>query len=342
MMPPAEQDIRSRLDRLLPKLLERYDVKGVSIAVRLPDGHMFDHLFGNDGAGLELNRSTQFRVASITKLLTALTILRLVELGHLDLDQPIGSVLGTFPATNNGACVRDVLAHVGGLPFSWKDMSSVLEAPANKPRATFQYSNAGYDLLGLVIERLTGQPYGEVAMSEVATPLQVECTLGKLPDGAPVATVDGKHKRHLNWTSLPSAEWPSGAMIATPSHAIRLLGGFAFPPAKFLSEPLVRTSVLDATGAVDHPQYPRDAAAPWGLGPELRGQKDRCFCGTHATRNSFGHFGGSGSIVWHDPGTRRSWAIFNTRTVGAAKSTERDDWVFEFWSDIGDKIVATN
>jgi len=82
----TEQDIRDRLDRSLPKLMEKHEVSGVAIAVRLADGHVFDYPAGTDANGTEVTPTTWFRVASVTKLMTALTVLRLVEKEKLRLD----------------------------------------------------------------------------------------------------------------------------------------------------------------------------------------------------------------------------------------------------------------
>ena len=114
-----------------------------------------------------LTDAAVFRVGSVTKLVTALTVLDLVQDGRIDLDAPVAPRAG-FDAT-----VGDLLLHRAGLP---KDLTmrrdtaalpeTLAEAVALLPpartgdgRAT--YSNLGYELLGLYVEQATGAPFAE-------------------------------------------------------------------------------------------------------------------------------------------------------------------------------------
>lgn len=95
--------------------------------------------------------------ASVTKLVTALAVLRLVDLGDIDLDEPAGPP---------GSSVRHLLAHASGIAF---EGSNLLAEPGRRRI----YSNAGFDLLGeLVIER-SHEPFEEHAARAIFTPLQM-------------------------------------------------------------------------------------------------------------------------------------------------------------------------
>jgi CubicO group peptidase (beta-lactamase class C family) len=225
------------------------------------------------------------------------------------------------------------------MPYSGKGKDSPCDVEASKPGAAFQYSNAGYDLLGVAAETVTKAPFSDCLRAEVLDPLGVEALVGTIEDGAHVAALSGKHADTLNWSTLPDSEMPSGGLVMTARGILDLLAGFARPKGSYLPEQLRSAALSDGTGRVDHPEYPTDPAAPWGLGPEPRGNKARTWAGSHAGTNSFGHYGGSGCLAWHDPSSGISWAICNTRTVGAGDRLERDDWVINFWSDLSDKIV---
>jgi len=316
----------------------QHDVRGVVIVVRLPDAAEFVYPEGTDANGKPLSPDTWFRVASITKLVTALAVLRLTNQGWLSLDDRIEQVLGDHPATRHGSTVRQVLAHISGLPLSWRNSRSPLDVEGGPPGTKFEYSNAGYDILGLVIEKVTGKSYEDVSQAEVLKPLEIEGVFGRVPSEPRIAALYGKED-HLNWPKLPKMEWPSGGLVTRPIHLIRLIAGFAFPPVGFLSNDVLLEALSDATGDVDHQRVPKDPAPPWGLGVELRGHKTRTFGGTHVGRDSFGHYGGSGCVVWHDPQTKLTWAILNSKTVGAGRTQDSNDWPFKFWGDIGDKVV---
>jgi CubicO group peptidase (beta-lactamase class C family) len=93
--------------------------------------------------------------ASVTKLVTALCVLRLVDAGVLALDEPAGPPDST---------VRHLLAHASGLGF---DEGAV----TTKPERRRVYSNAGFDLLGTMVSERSGMPFARYATEAVFTPL---------------------------------------------------------------------------------------------------------------------------------------------------------------------------
>ena len=117
------------------------------------------------GAG-ELDRP--FRLASVTKLLTAYAVLIAVEEGALDWDQPAG------PA---GSTVRHLIAHASGLAF---DKPQAVAAPGTKRL----YSNAGFELLAETLHRSCEIPFPDYLAEAVFTPLGM--TASAL-DGSPAA-----------------------------------------------------------------------------------------------------------------------------------------------------------
>ena len=96
-----------------------------------------------------------YRWASVSKLLTATTVLAAAERGLLDLDEPAGPP---------GATVRHLLAHASGLPF---EGSTVLAAPGSRRI----YSNPGFDALGELVADRTGKPFESALAEDVLRPL---------------------------------------------------------------------------------------------------------------------------------------------------------------------------
>ena len=134
----------------------------------------------------------RFRVASISKVITSITVLRLVQAGQLGLDAPVGELLAQRVGATPSAGVaeittRHLLTHRSGiaqyenLMFA-RQVESCEQAAAagltrpleRAPGTTLRYSNLNFCLLGLLIEEVTGRPYAEVVQDELLVPLGID------------------------------------------------------------------------------------------------------------------------------------------------------------------------
>lgn len=139
--------------------------------------------------GIPVSMDTKFRIASITKSVTALLIMQLVEEALVSLDQPLDELL---PECSLGAyheiTLHHLLRHTSGLAnepdLTYAEkltgraiVNRLLEgqSPAG-PTGSFNYNNLDYILLGLIIERFRGQPYETVVQQRILDPLQMEDT----------------------------------------------------------------------------------------------------------------------------------------------------------------------
>lgn len=150
--------------------------------------------------------STAFSICSVSKLFTAVAVMRLHEEGLVDLDEPLGTYLPDFEleaaegALPEPITIRSVLAHAGGLPqegvgsyWNEQDFPTAEELRAGldrlerlyTPLTNFQYSNLGISLLGQVITRASGQPYHEFVREEILRPLGLNGMSPDLPADAP-------------------------------------------------------------------------------------------------------------------------------------------------------------
>ena len=123
-----------------------------------------------------------FHLGSVGKQFTALGILMLVEQGRLNLDEPIGKSLPELARFGPRLTIRHLLNHTSGIPDYYEDreLNRILldrsSMPTNQdalavlskfgkphfvPGQKFEYSNSGYDILGSVIERISGLSYGD-------------------------------------------------------------------------------------------------------------------------------------------------------------------------------------
>jgi CubicO group peptidase (beta-lactamase class C family) len=131
------------------------------------------------------------RVASVSKIATALTVMRLVEQGKLDLDADVSTLLGwtlrnpAFP--DRPITLRMLLSHTGSVRDNGENYVVRLGKtirpqaqdagsfdPAHAPGSFFRYSNLNFGLVGTVIERATGERFDRVARREVLEPLGLD------------------------------------------------------------------------------------------------------------------------------------------------------------------------
>ena len=292
-------------------------------------------------------------MASITKLATALAVLRLAAQG-LDLDEPLTRALPDAAAGRPGVTVRTLLSHTAGLPgdvapvaapyapgLDWPFLArACLATPLVEPPGTqVRYSNVGPGLLAILVERLTGQPFGAALMNLVLTPLGIEGYLGDEPPRPP-ARVSGGLGEHAGTALEPynSPFWrslalPWAGLVTTAAGALRLVQGFAGAGPDFLPADLLAEATSDQTGGLRGGFWPplRWTSCPWGLGPELRGVKTPHWTPAAASPGSFGHVGASGALAWCDPAADVTWVILGTRTF--------ETWWMD-WPQIGDAVLA--
>lgn len=139
--------------------------------------------------GVPNGPDTVFRLASVTKQFTALAIMQLQEQGKLKVDDAICRHLADCPVAWKTITIRELLNHTSGIPnFSslpeWDEVLSRRDyKPAelvalfrylplkNAPGEKYDYSNSGYHLLGLIIERTSGMGWGDYVKRRILTPL---------------------------------------------------------------------------------------------------------------------------------------------------------------------------
>jgi CubicO group peptidase (beta-lactamase class C family) len=130
--------------------------------------------------------STRYRLASVTKQFTAAAILILQQQGRLRLKDSVRQYLGDAPASWANITIRDLLTHTSGFPHDSpagygsltdqvRDPRDLLHRlyqirPLTSPGTHYQYSNAGYALLGAIIETVSGQTYGQFLRQNIFGP----------------------------------------------------------------------------------------------------------------------------------------------------------------------------
>ena len=170
------------------RLIRKHHVLGS--ATFLSDGENQSTVFtGSEEPPHHPDRDTYFRVASITKIATAVLTMRLFDQGVLLPDEPVESYLhiDPFPVQLTGITLRHLLSHTSGLkdpPTLERDLETgktipevVKDARVSEPGRLFRYSNLGYGIIGCILEAVSGKPVDRIFDDELFTPLSMKATL---------------------------------------------------------------------------------------------------------------------------------------------------------------------
>jgi len=177
--------------------------------------------------------TTQFRIGSVSKLLTATLLMRLAQTGQLDLDAPVSRYVNV-PAPLADVTLRQLAGHLGGVRHyrgneflsntHYDSLSAALSVFLNdsllaRPGSRYLYSSYGYNLLGVAIERATGLPFTRAMRRHVLEPLSLGGTTeddkgATLRHRAALYMVSGDRMATAPDDDL-SGRWPSGGYLST-------------------------------------------------------------------------------------------------------------------------------
>jgi CubicO group peptidase (beta-lactamase class C family) len=231
-----------------------------------------------------------------------------------------------------------LFTHTGGLQgmedelapwtpdLTWSVLSetALRVAPEVSPGTRLSYSDVDYDLLAMVVERLTDQPFPAACRELVLDPLGIEAYFAEEPPRPPAWIGDepGPHTgTPLEWHNsafFRSLCLPASGLVTTAAGALALVRACAGAPEDFLRPETRAAATRDQSGGVAggygplH-EPPHSSSHPWGLGPELRDGAQPLFAPAEASPGSFGHGGSSGCITWADPSAGVAWSILGTR-----------------------------
>lgn len=349
---------RPHIETIARDTMYKFEVPGLAILYRDGTSETEALFLGTDAADNRITRESLFIVASLTKLATALSVLRLTDIGVLGLDDALAKYLPEARGAQAGVTLRTLLCHISGLPqdlpnehelygtqMTWQDLAKEclkveLEMP---PRTRVLYGNVAYGLLALVVERAAQGPFLHALRELVLEPLGIEAYLGDEPPREPMKLADvrsryvGTDIEPYNSRYYIRLGLPWSGMLTTADGALKLVKAFAGEPPEFLSTTLRSEATQNQTddlpgGYGGRFDYPR---APWGLGVDLRGDKKPHWTPSIASPHTFGHAGASGCVVWHDPEARVSWAVLGTRTADNA-------WLVRGAPKIAEAILEKN
>jgi CubicO group peptidase (beta-lactamase class C family) len=203
---------------------------------------VFEHATGYADVAnrVEATSASRFRIGSVSKLLTATLLMRLAETGRLDLDAPV-SRFAKVSAPLGVVTLRQLAGHTGGVRHyrgnefltnthydSLADAIGVFASDSlvAAPGSRYSYSSYGYNLIGVVIEHVTGMRFHDAMRRHVLEPLSLSATMADvkgaaIPNRTQLYMVSGDTLAPVPEDDL-SGRWPSGGFLSTTGDLARL------------------------------------------------------------------------------------------------------------------------
>lgn len=237
------------LDRTLDSMRTVLNVKSLSAAIQRPDNAVWASATGISSLNPTVNVTPGhvYLIGSVTKTITSACILQLAEEQLLSLDDSLYEWLDTIPYINPNITIRQLLRHQSGIydvlsnpaannamiqnqGFVWdaEDFINAFIQPQDFPAGTsWEYSNTNYFLLGMIIEKVTGNPYYTELRNRFFTPLALNTFAIPAYElmTSPVAHVwlditgdnitDDAHFFYINYLALNSVAGAAGGYYAT-------------------------------------------------------------------------------------------------------------------------------
>lgn len=271
-----------------------------------------------------------FLIASPTKPMTASAVMWLRDRRALALRDPVGKYLPAFRGGDRGeVSIAHLLTHTSGLPDMLPENTELRRqhAPLSefvvhtcrtpllfRPGSRVSYQSMGILLAAAVVEQVGAEPMPAFLARTIFNPLgmrQASLGLGgrAIADTAQCQVPDTE-RSDWDWNS---AYWrnlgaPWGGAHATARDLATFLDAFAAPNAEVLSDATCREMRAIQTGAL-RPRF--------GLG----WQRDPGAFGLTCSADTFGHFGSTGTMCWHDPATATTFVLLTTRPAADSKAT---------------------
>jgi len=251
--PTYRREINS-VRMLIPTMKRAFAAPGLSVAIAADGKLVWSQSCGF--ADLErrrtVTRTTQFRVGSVSKTLTAATVARLNQERRVDVDGDIRKYVPAFPRTGPAPTLRQLGGHLGGIRHyqgaeatntqHYESLTDSLRVFINDPLLAppgeeFHYSSYGFNLLGAAVETATGNEFAGAISGTLLTPLAMKRTsVGRPPlGGTHFYEVTGARRAVPAPRIDLSDRYPSGAFLSTADDLVRF--GIGITNDAFLDAP---------------------------------------------------------------------------------------------------------
>ncbi|HEY5338238.1 MAG TPA: serine hydrolase domain-containing protein [Rhizomicrobium sp.] len=300
--PPMETV--EKIDGDINAILHRFGVPGATVMVLVNGKTSFVAAFGSRDVQrrLPVRPDSFFEIGSITKQFTAASILQLQEAGKLKIDDPVSNYLPDAPHARE-ITLRQLLSHTSGLhdyfdapqidqlasrPISYADLiARIASLPLDfPPGSQWHYSNTGYQMLGKIIEKVSGETYKAYLQHHILDPLHMTDTYTTAEEARlPNMAIGYRHvSDRLERAPMIHADWggAAGFLISTQNDLAKwdaaLRGGKVVSLADYRQ---MATAVMTT----------KNGSADYGLG---------LFVDSRYGQPRIGHTGGSNGFTTAD------------------------------------------
>jgi D-alanyl-D-alanine carboxypeptidase len=328
-VPPAGDALEEAVHTAVQAQLLSKGVPSVSVAV-MRDGKMvLQRAWGlaDVDKKLQADAATTYQIASVSKMFTAAMVLKQVDRGRLSLNDSIAKHFAGLKPEFHAITIEQLLNHTSGLPNDVRDPDQRLQRRtpdelfaliaaaklAGEPGRAFVYSNTGYVLLGLLIQKVYGASYDAVLRDEIARPLGLTLAACAEPRSGEATgymrTSDGTiaPPPGLHYSQLIGA----GGICSSAGDLVKWL--HALNTRRVLS-PSSYTAMTTLRGAA--------AAGDYGLGLYVRPRTwgDKAIVGGGVTQNGF-----VAELQWYPEKATATAVLYNAapRVPGAADLVPR-------------------
>jgi len=236
--------LQDRMDAYIRRYVEAELFSGV-VRVTKSNRVVYENAFGfaDRALGVQNTLQTKFQIASLSKPITAAAMLQLVQEGKIRLDDKLAKFVPGFPNSDN-ITIEELLTHYSGLGDAsaqpdyneWsrfpQTTAALVERAKKVPRqsepgTTYFYSNSNYHILAFIIEKISGQSYGDFLAGKIFKPAGMTNTAHRAKDETivpnlangytPVGASGFERATYLDWTSKTG----NGSIYATADDLFR-------------------------------------------------------------------------------------------------------------------------
>ncbi len=327
--PQVSPKLRALLDPIMEKAVADGNIPGGVLLVGHNGRVVYREAFGSrslEPVRERMTLDTVFDLASLTKCVaTTISVMKLVEEGRVRLNDPASAYLPQF--AQNGKqdiTLRELLTHYSGLapdldlqaPWTGRDTGfamAMAQKPVNPPGSRFVYSDINFEVLGFIVEKVSGEPLDQFAEKHIFKPLGMRHTGFRPPEERLPHIAPTEYDEHGKMLRGVVHDPTARRMGGVAGHAG--LFSTADDLALFAQDLLSGFTVLtrDSVEKMTTPQTPANAPSVRGFGWDI----DSPFStnrGEMLPVGSFGHTGFTGTSLWIDPVTR-TYIILLTNAV---------------------------
>lgn len=244
-MSTSYADLQTNLQQEASSIQNQYGLYAVSISAYVPDGTRYNAVSGTmtKHDGIAITPTSQFPIGGITRTYTAALILKLQQEGRLNINDPLGKYIKAYPNWSN-ITLKQLLSQTSGI-FSYDEIShwwfhlafhpdqvwtakqltdiAYANQPYFAPGQGWRFTGTDYILLGMVIEKVTGQSVDDLMSQELIKPLNLSSTYYSNQAYSDAELANMVHG-YVSWHDLTdiNGSWigAAGALVSTPSDVL--------------------------------------------------------------------------------------------------------------------------